>query len=57
MERMNMKPLLNEQAIFPSSEILKDVLVDSYPAFGELSEILTNEHGLVLEWKMVKILQ
>ncbi|MDR1644202.1 MAG: DUF3788 domain-containing protein [Tannerellaceae bacterium] len=44
------KPLLNEQTIFPSKEVLKGILADSYPVFEELSTILTNEHGLVLEW-------
>jgi hypothetical protein len=44
------KPLLNEQAIFPSNEVLKGILAESYPIFEELSVILANEHGLLLEW-------
>ncbi|MDR1182143.1 MAG: DUF3788 domain-containing protein [Bacteroidales bacterium] len=47
---MNEKPLLNEQAIFPSNEVLNAFLAESYPAFEQLSAILTNEHSLVLEW-------
>jgi hypothetical protein len=53
METMN-KPLLNEQVIFPSNEVLKSVLAESYHAFEQLSVILTNEKGLVLEWNYYK---
>lgn len=48
------KPLLNEQNIFPSNEVLKSVLAESYLAFEQLSAILTNEQGLVLEWNYYK---
>jgi hypothetical protein len=48
------KPLLNEQTLFPSNEVLKNVLAESYPAFEQLSAILTNEQGLVLEWNYYK---
>ena len=48
------KPLLNEQEIFPSNEVLKSVLVESHLAFEQLSAILTNEQGLVLEWNYYK---
>jgi len=47
---MSNKPLLNEQAIFPSSEILKDILAESYVVFEELSAILTAQ-GAILNWK------
>jgi hypothetical protein len=50
----NKKPLLNEQTIFPSNEVLKAFLAESYSAFEQLSEILTNEHSLVLEWNYYK---
>jgi len=47
---MTERPLLNEQSIFPSEEILKNVLTASYTVFKELSAILTGE-GAVLTWK------
>ena len=50
---MSEKPLLNEQSIFPSEEILKNILAESYAVFDELSAILTNE-GAVLAWKYYK---
>jgi hypothetical protein len=49
MEATN-KPLLNDPLVFPSNEVLKGVLANSYPAFEELSAILNNEMNLVLEW-------
>ena len=50
---MTERPLLNEQSIFPSEEILKNVLAESYAVFEELSATLTNE-GVVLAWKYYK---
>jgi len=44
------RPLLNDQSIFPSEEILKNVLAESYAVFEELSAILT-ANGAVLNWK------
>ena len=46
----NNRPLLNEQEIFPTSEVLKGILKESYIVFEELSAILINE-GIVLDWK------
>ena len=47
------RPLLNDQSIFPSEEILKNVLAESYAVFEELSAILTND-GVVFAWKYYK---
>ena len=47
------RPLLNEQSIFPSEEILKNILAESYAVFEELSAILTKQ-GAVLVWKYYK---
>ena len=46
----NEKPLLNKPEIFPTNEVLKDVLGESYAVFEEFSALLTNE-GLVSDWK------
>jgi hypothetical protein len=46
----NEKPLLNEQEIFPTSEVLKGILGESYAVFEELSAVL-NEQDISLEWK------
>jgi len=48
------KPLLNEQEIFPNSDVLKKNLGKSYTVFEELSEMLTNEQGLIFDWKYYK---
>jgi len=50
---MTNRPLLNDQSIFPSEEILKNVLAESYAVFEELSAILTAS-GAVLNWKYYK---
>lgn len=48
-------PLLKDQQIFPTDEVLKNVLYDSYPVFEELMEIITNaEYGLVPVWNYYK---
>lgn len=46
----NEKPQLNIPEIFPTEEILKNILAGSFPAFEELSTILSNE-GLTFDWK------
>jgi hypothetical protein len=46
----NEKPLLNQPEIFPTSEVLKEVLGKSYTVFEELSALLINE-DLVLNWR------
>jgi hypothetical protein len=46
------KPLLNEQTVFPSNEVLKEILAESYPAFEQLSAILTGEYKM--EWNYYK---
>ena len=46
----NEKPLLNKPEIFPTNEVLKEVLKESYTVFEELSALLTNER-LVSDWK------
>ena len=44
------KPLLNQQEIFPTGEVLKETLKESYAAFEELQAILSNEHALTFDW-------
>ena len=44
------KPLLNEQEIFPTAEILKETLGESYAVFEEMSAILA-EKDVALDWK------
>jgi hypothetical protein len=46
----NERPLLNDREIFPTSEILKETLKESYPVFEELSATLTAQ-GVMLDWK------
>jgi len=48
------KPLLNKQEIFPTNEVLKEALKESYTVFEELSAIFTNERGLVSDWRYYK---
>ena len=48
------KPLLREEAIYPTNEVLKNVLCDSYVVFEELTSKITNDFGLVLEWNYYK---
>ena len=47
------KPLLQEQEIFPTSNVLKKTLRESYAAFEELSAIL-NEQALTFDWHFYK---
>ena len=49
------KPLLREQEIIPTGEVLKNVLGESYSAFEELiNTITTPEFGLIPEWNYYK---
>ena len=48
------KPLLREETIYPTNEVLKNVLCDSYVVFEELTDKITNDFGLVLEWNYYK---
>ena len=48
------KPLLREEAIYPTNEVLKNVLCDSYVVYEELTDKITNDFGLVLEWRYYK---
>ena len=48
------KPLLREETIYPTNEVLKNVLCDSYIVFEELTNKITNDFGLVLEWNYYK---
>ncbi|HBL77321.1 MAG: hypothetical protein A2W90_21880 [Bacteroidetes bacterium GWF2_42_66] len=44
-------PLLKEQSVFPSEEILGNVLGDSFPVFTELMESVTKSAcGLTSQW-------
>jgi len=44
--------LLRDQHIFPTKEVLKNELGNSYSAFEELTEIITDPgYGLVIEWR------
>ncbi len=44
------KPLLNDPAQFPSAEVLRGVLRESFPAFETLSAAFTDA-GLAMEWR------
>ena len=47
--------LLREQQIFPTDEVLKNVLGKSYIVFEELIEIITDaKYGLVPQWNYYK---
>ncbi|MDR2148316.1 MAG: DUF3788 domain-containing protein [Tannerella sp.] len=46
----NNRPLLNDPSVFPTDEILKNMLAESYTAFEKLSAIL-NGQGAVMKWK------
>jgi len=46
----NERPLLNEPAIFPTVEVLKNVLGESYTVYEELFKKLTDEFGLIFNW-------
>ena len=49
------KPLLREQEIIPTEEVLKNVLGESYSAFETLiNTITTSEFGLIPEWNYYK---
>jgi len=49
------KPLLREQEIIPTEEVLKNVLGESYSAFETLiNTITTPEFGLIPEWNYYK---
>ena len=46
----NEKPLLSNPEIFPTNEVLKETLKESYVVYEELRTILT-EQGVVFDWK------
>jgi len=47
--------LLREQQIYPTKEVLENVLGDSYLVFEELIEIITDaKYGLVPQWNYYK---
>ena len=49
------KPLLREQEIIPTEEVLKNVLGESYSAFETLINTITApEFGLIPEWNYYK---
>jgi len=48
------KPLLRDAAIYPTNDVLKNVLCESYVAFETLTNSLINELGWVLEWNYYK---
>ena len=48
-------PKLKDQTIFPSEEVLKDVMGNSYPAFEALTKEVTSEQlALTMEWRYYK---
>jgi hypothetical protein len=52
---METRPLLREQDIFPTNEVLQNTLVESYPVLHELMEIITGEkYGLATQWNYYK---
>ena len=49
------KPILKDPNIYPSTEVLSDVLDKSYPAYEELMETICREAiGLIPEWRYYK---
>lgn len=47
--------LLRDQHIFPSAEVLKSALKDSYEVYEELIQTITNtQYGLNIEWNYYK---
>lgn len=47
--------LLREEHIFPSSEVLKSALKDSYEVYEELIQTITSiKYGLTIEWNYYK---
>jgi len=48
-------PLLKDPDVYPSDEILRSVLKDSYPAYEEtMKQIIGADHGLVPQWNYYK---
>jgi hypothetical protein len=48
-------PLLNDKEVLPTKEVLENVLGESYLAYSELIETITNtKYGLVTEWNYYK---
>ena len=47
-------PLLRAETLYPSNEVLNDVLCDSYVVFESLSDKATKDLGLGLEWSFYK---
>ena len=46
------KQLLNDQQIFPTEDVIENILQNSYPAYYELMQTITGgEYGLNTEWK------
>ncbi|MCL2596948.1 MAG: DUF3788 domain-containing protein [Paludibacter sp.] len=48
---MQNKPLFNDPSIFPSEEKLQNVLGKNYIIFAEMSKNLTENFGLIFQWK------
>ncbi|MDR2234133.1 MAG: DUF3788 domain-containing protein [Tannerella sp.] len=48
---LNNRPLLNDPSIFPTDDILENILGESFAVLKELSTILTGEQGAVMSWK------
>lgn len=47
--------LLRDQHIFPSTEVLKNALKESYGVYEELIQTITNtQYGLTIEWNYYK---
>jgi hypothetical protein len=47
--------LLRDQHTFPSTEVLKNALKDSYEVYEELIQTITNtQYGLTIEWNYYK---
>ena len=49
------KPILKDETIYPSAEVLSEVLGHGYPAYEELMETICREAiGLIPEWRYYK---
>jgi hypothetical protein len=47
--------LLKDQNIFPAKEVLESALGNSYSAFEELTQLITDaKYGLAIEWRYYK---
>jgi len=44
------KPILKDREVFPSPEVLKDTLGESFTAYNQLADLLANKYEIFLQW-------